>query len=328
MNNCFVPKFVNATDCECKMSRSNDLCFSCHEEIDSQCMNLSCIDCGFSYHLGNCSGVSESTFRTNNKRGTFDTWKCQTCRVSKSRHKPSDTATPSDINHQLSEIKQMLSSLLPISAKVDDLSKTTEEMRLSVEVMPTKYDEMLKKQTGQEKSLKDLSVKVRRLEDSGRCETDQLRQELNRLEQYTRLNNIELHGIKVTQNEDLHEKLCQVADQLKLSRPTTDQVEAIHRLPSRPGKVPSVIVKFVNRKQRNEWLSNKRRLRENTNSEEQIFVDENMTKHNRHIFFLARAKLKEGNIKYAWHKDGVTYVRKTENGPAIRILHESDLDKV
>ncbi|XP_064460369.1 uncharacterized protein LOC135370523 [Ornithodoros turicata] len=265
------------------------------------------------------------------KKNVLQILKSTTVAAGRGNLKPSETANSPNLAQELSEIKQMLLTLIPVRGKVDELSRTTQEIKLSVEVTSEKYDEIMRRQMEQEKALKEIGAKVRRLEESKTDDCEQLRQEVNRLEQYTRLNNLEIHGVKVTQHEDLHGKFCEIADRLGLAKPEIHQIEALHRLPSKPGKIPLIIVRFANRRHRNEWLKNKHRLRtgvENRLDVEEIYIDENMTSQNKRLFFLSRKKVKEGKGRFAWHKDGLSFVRKSEGSPAIRIHRDSDLDTV
>lgn len=86
-------------------------------------------------------------------------------------------------------------------------------------------------------------------------------------------------------------------------------------------------MRFVNRNERNVWLQNKQKLRSGA-SNDNVYVQENMTALNRQLFYEVRTKAKFLGYKFAWHKEGYSYVRKQEGEPTIRIENEGDLEKI
>ncbi|CAN7995616.1 unnamed protein product [Ixodes hexagonus] len=194
--------------------------------------------------------------------------------------------------------------------------------------MSDNYDEVLKKVKEHDSEIRELRKKVDELEQERKTdETAQLKKELNKLEQYGRKNNLEVHGLVQTLNKNLLEKLNKIADKIDVPRLTEDNVEAVHRVPTKAKKTPIVIVRFVNRNERNAWLQNKQKLRSEAD-DDNVYLQENMTALNRQLFYEVRAKAKFLGYKFAWHKEGCSYVRKQEGGPTIRIEHDGDLEKI
>lgn len=266
-----------------------------------------------------------------------ESWVCQTCRISKKRSKPSDLETNAshgelDIHKKLAEIAQMLVVLGPLEKKVDELAsvkETVQEIERKVQRMSDRYDEAMKKLTVQEAEMTEIKTRVKKLEETSPAneEINKLKQDLNNLEQYGRLNNIEVHGILVSEHEDLMEKLTCVADKLQVTRLKKEDVEAVHRVPSRKGKTPPIMIRFLNRSTRDEWLKNKKKLR-SEDSNDNIYLQENLTEINKKLFFEAREKAKSLGYRYTWHRGGCTYLRKQDGDRAIRIKTHSDIDKI
>lgn len=65
----------------------------------------------------------------------------------------------------------------------------------------------------------------------------------------------------------------------------------------------------MNRTIRDEWLNNTRKLRSD-DSDDNIYLQENLTETNKKLYFDARGKAKELEYRYTWHRGGCTYVRK------------------
>lgn len=323
-----------------KAINDGDLCFHCKTTIGEDDDTLKCNECHLSYHLGTCAGVTETALR-GKKPGFVETWKCQTCRGAKPkiRSNAGDKLSKEDkqgkesqdVQSQLAHIMSMLTVLAPLKVQVDELvtmKDTVMQIEKSVQNMSDQYDEVLKKMKEHDSEIKILKKRVNELENEQKNdETAQLKRELNKLEQYGRANNLEVHGLVKTLNENLLDKLNEIADRIEVPKLTRDSVEAVHRLPAKSNKTPVVIVRFINRNERNVWLENKQKLRTGAGAEN-VYLQENMTASNRKLFYDARTKAKNLGYKFAWHKEGLSYVRKKEGDPSIRIEHDDDLVKI
>ncbi|CAN7999751.1 unnamed protein product [Ixodes pacificus] len=238
----------------------------------------------------------------------------------------------------------MLSVLAPLKQQVDELvtmKQTVMDIEKSVQSMSDSYDELLKgtltgylcsprflKVKDHDSEIKDLKKRVSELENEKRNdETNQLKKEINKLEQYGRRNNLEVHGLVESLNKNLLEKLNKLADKIEVPRLTTDNVEAVHRIPTKTKKTPMVIVRFINRNDRDAWLKNKQKLRSGAEVDK-VYLEENLIASNRKLFFHVRTKAKHLGYKFIWHKERCSYVRKREGDPTLRIEHKSDLAKI
>lgn len=114
------------------------ICLACTEEMSESELQIKCTECQYSYHLGNCAGISEATLKKN--ANIRKTWRCQTCRAAKSRSSQSSrppkeqgaaSGTQSDV--QTSEVNvavllvgmnAILDTLLNLKETVDGLKKS------------------------------------------------------------------------------------------------------------------------------------------------------------------------------------------------------------
>ncbi|XP_040358283.1 uncharacterized protein LOC115324051 [Ixodes scapularis] len=314
---------------------TEDLCLHCKTSIRKEDSVLECNECHSKYHLGPCSGVTEIALR-GKRPGFKELWKCQTCKGARLRLQSTpEGGQPSheklDVQQQLTQIMSMLSVLAPLKQQVDELvtmKQTVMDIEKSVQSMSDSYDELLKKVKDHDSEIKDLKKRVSELENEKKNdETNQLKKEINKLEQYGRRNNLEVHGLAESLNENLLEKLNKIADQIEVPRLTTHNVEAVHRIPTKTKKTPMVIVRFINRNDRDAWLKNKQKLRSGAEVDN-VYLEENLTASNRKLFFDVRTKAKHLGYKFIWHKEGCSYVRKREGDPTLRIENESDLAKI
>lgn len=71
-----------------------------------------------------------------------------------------------------------------------------------MEMLAAKYEKLLWRVALQDTDIEELKMRVDTIEAS-RSQADDIQCKVNKLEQYGRLSNLELHGISVTENEDL-----------------------------------------------------------------------------------------------------------------------------
>lgn len=69
----------------------------------------------------------------------------------------------------------------------------------------------------------------------------------NGLKQYARLLNLEVHALKECEREDLLLKLNKTGQPLCLENLNKHDVYGLQAFPSKPGKAPTVIIRFVSR---------------------------------------------------------------------------------
>ncbi|KAG0411941.1 hypothetical protein HPB47_010915 [Ixodes persulcatus] len=150
------------------------------------------------------------------------------------------------------------------------------------------YDDILHRLNEQENDIKDLKKRVDKIERADAAnEVRELRSELNELEWRSRQKNIEIHGVLETEGEDLLGVVKSVASKLGVEELKTEEVSAVHRLPSKPGKTRGIIVSFARQETRDAWLSKKRVLNRSSGSG-RLFITENMTKQGRTLLWQAR----------------------------------------
>lgn len=103
------------------------------------------------------------------------------------------------------------------------------------------------------------------------------------LEQYSRPENLEVHRLSQTENENLFDKLNEIAQSLGLAVLTRKDVEGLRRLLSEQDRIATVLVRFASRRTRQERLSKRGILRERKSG---ICFQENMTALIRSLFCL------------------------------------------
>lgn len=155
---------------------------------------------------------------------TRESWQCLTCTIAKANEQTSSKDPVEKTENQLAEITRKLNVLMSIGAKVDALlsiKETVDKIELSVQHMSDQYDEILVEMKKQNQDIKKLGERVERLENSGtQREVEALKGEVNELQQYSRRQNLEVHGFPCLPNENLWHKLKEVSDQLGVAELT------------------------------------------------------------------------------------------------------------
>lgn len=216
-----------------------------------------------------------------------------------------------------SVVCQKLDELLPLKETVPNIER-------SIQLMSDKYDEMLTRLAAQEKDTKEIRKRLERLEQNT-CASDdatkRLEADLNELEWRSRKLNLEIHGVGVSEGENLLAKVNSVASMIDVRALEATDVAAIHRLPCKFGKTPGIIVRYIRQSVRDEWLHNRSKLREKKSN---LFIQENLTSQSRQLLREAKEWAKENGYKYAWHKNGKILLRKGDGDSVLVVRHRSD----
>lgn len=299
-----------------------DGCVCCDEPYDKDNV-MQCTECTYFYHLGTCSGVSESTFKS--KGATWhNAWRCPTCRTAKlrssqSKPEPKQRSDEIDVTTILVGINEKLESLMGLKESVTALEQ-------SVSMMSAKYDEVLKHMRQHDGDIKSLKNRVTSIENREReTNVQQIAQDMNALEWQTRKMNLEVHGIPVSEHEDLLGKLNLVAEKLEVPVLAETDIAALHRLPARPDKVPCIIVRFARQATRDQWLDKRRKL---NRTDEDCYILENMTRQDRALLSAAKEWAKENGYRYSWHRNGKIFLRRRDGERVILVKCEMDLQNL
>lgn len=197
--------------------------------------------------------------------------------------------------------------------------------------MSAKHDELLENVKHQEKEAKDLKKCVVAMENRAELtKADEMMQGINKLEWRSRRLNLEIHGIPVSRNEELLDKVNEVANKLGVPPLSESEVAALHRLPARPNNVPAVVLRFSRQSLRDKWFEQRQRLRQGggNGAQDDVCILENWTKKNRALLREAKEWSKENNYNDAWHRNGKVFIRKTDGDRAVIINNANDLSKM
>lgn len=323
---------------------------------------MTCSSCGHNLHLGkSCSGIAESTFAAMNAEKKIK-WTCKICRTKGARSGEEAVDVNSEVRSlddpgllgaqiqlmnrkldSLPSLKVSVDSLLELPAKVSELlllkpaiellKTTVEEVQISITALGKKYEDLLSMTTSHAEEMKDLRMEMGTLKATV-SEQEQviqrLKSEINESEQHTRLQNMEVHGLKVAPNESLASALTGLALKLELAGHQPSDVVTAYKIPNKRAETPVILVRFASVDIKERWMQSRSRLRQSFGSRtsERVYFNDNLTQPNRELFWMARSRGKEYGFKFVWVKNARIFARKEEGAPLIKILHRNDIDLI
>lgn len=291
--------------CNLAVNRTNQdkiLCAGCNSYFHISCVNLSKNDLEF---MGNKK------------------WHCDRC-VSERRRLQCDDSpvrggtslgllTREDVRVLLSEMTaDILNGQKILRDELNELSRLFHE-QIEINKDQKRHIEVLRLENA------DLKLK---------CKDIQLR--LDDLEQYGRRNTLEFHGVPVQRDEDVVQTVSKVCNALGENNFDATSIDACHRLSSKNGKTPAIIVRFVRRVDADRLLSAKRSINNFSTKhigmpdDSRIYVNLSLCKSRRVLLGMARKAVREGALRQVW-VDRVGRIKvKVADGEAGKTINDED----
>lgn len=151
-------------------------------------------------------------------------------------------------------------------------------------------------------------------------------------EQYTRNRNLEIKGIKQTENEDLNKVLEKIGE--TLGDPITgSDVDICQRVATKDEGKTNIIVQCQRREKRDKVLQVARKKRLTTTllglpTDFPVYINEHLCPAMKKILGKAVARKREHDWKFVWTRDGSVFARRTETPHIVAITCENDLNKI
>ena len=185
-------------------------------------------------------------------------------------------------------------------------------------------------------SLQNISVVNNELKlenESLKRKVHDLRFEVNSIEQYLRVDNVEVVGLPEPEDNITDEIMLLEAfnslDHESDTVFTSSDIDICHVIPSKRTDGKRVVVcKFMSRKIKHAILKAKKDTRNLKYKYRQIYINEHLAPENRRLFALASAKKKLLVYKYLWTKNGSVYIRKSDKSSIINITCDDDINNL
>lgn len=169
-----------------------------------------------------------------------------------------------------------------------------------------------------------------------------LERRVNDLEQYSRMNNLVITGLPIKPRSYARAVVGDNGEEPELETRSVEQqvesffqskgvelnldyIESCHPLPRNSNKKPTVIFRFVNRKNKTALLKQGRKLK-GTN----VYLNEHLTKKNAEIAWKARDLKKQHKIQHTWVNNCKIFIKlngSVEEAKILTVRHLEELDK-
>lgn len=251
---------------------------------------------------------------------------------------------------QFKELKGLISNI--INKKFEDLTATLtadiakikEEISAvgnKTKAISEELSTLKEKSEKDSNTLKDLGSKVDGLDRSLSADVGDLHNRVIDLEQYTRINNIEIRGIPETNEENVIGILSSVAKLIDVKFEET-QVGATHRVPTyTTGEHKPIIVRFISRQTKNAWLNGyaltkKTRKVRCLNTQDfkrnfpvgDVYISEHLCYYRKQLLAKTKAFAKAKGIKHVFTNNGCVYVKKDDTAKKVKICSEEDFRRL
>lgn len=215
------------------------------------------------------------------------------------------------------EVAELKTSMDFLSNAIDDTNKTVKSIQSDLSAMKKENTE-----------LKWKTATLQR-------EVDGLKERLRSIEQYSRRTNIEISGIPVTPGENVVQVVKDIGAVLGVAAEES-RVAAAHRVPSyKKDRIPSLVVQFETKIIRDSWIG-KYKEKKNITAKDvnsayhpnKIWINEHLSPENKFFLSTLKKKCKEVGYKYAWHRDGKFFARKSDGEKCQRMSNLSDIENL
>lgn len=292
-----------------------------------------------------CNGVCSRLFHsrcvkddlTGKKTRSFKDWKCKDCRNTSSA--PSSVESTSCTSLTKDYFVSVLENFkFEVFKELKIFRGEVEELSTSVKFLSDKMDEstkLLKEVKSELATVKKENEELKIKNAAMSSDVCSLKDKIRSLEQYTRKNNIEISGLPVTARENVVDLVKDVGVSLGLDFHATD-ISAAHRVPSyNRERTPALIVQFINRTSRDDWLKRFREKKGLTAHQvnsafphQNIYINEHLSPDNKVFLANLKSKCKEVGYSFAWCRDGKFFVRRAQGERFKRINTYDDVEKL
>ena len=245
-----------------------------------------------------------------------------------------------EIRDMLADLQKSVTSILKenstLREDIQQLKLSLQSKEREVSVLKTSLEKVSKTNETLKTELQQAKDKLQKQVE----ETDNLYTALDDLEEYTRKNSLEIHGIPEDCYSTTEEVVLKLATSLNVNVNPSD-IEITHKLKRRGNNSSPVIVKFISHKVKTSLYKERVKLRNVKVSDvfpgysnavrsekPRIFLNENLTNYRRGLVSRASEMKKDGLLTSFWTIDGKIFVKTSPSGDPVRIFSYYDLDNL
>ena len=257
----------------------------------------------------------------------------------------SPESSSTETNSDMQEIKEMLvviqgqmATVLSVNRKIRrDLETLKESMNVQDRELKQTQQQLAKAVAQSELLKKELDAALSKFRKQQE-EIDSIWCKQDDLEQYSRKNSLELHGIPRGAYSSTEEAVLKVTTALNVNvRP--EDIEISHHIRLKHSE--AIIVKFVSHKVKSLVYKARTRLKNvsltglfqdcpasSRTESNRIHMCESLTAYRRHLVNKLNTKRRNNELLSVWTMDGKVFVKTSPEGSPIRIFCDEDLDNL
>ena len=241
-----------------------------------------------------------------------------------------------ELREMLVDIQIMVNNILLENKKIsNDLLELKATVQKQQSELATLKEALAKATKERASTEKELAVAIDKI-DEQQEEIAELYDLQDRLEQYTRKNSLEIHGIPEEAYTSTEDVVLKLADVLEVPVAPQD-IEISHKLKTKSGK--AIIVKFISHKVKTALYRARVKLKNIKLSDlypgssyatsaqsGKIFLNENLTSYRCQTINRANEKHKNDELFSVWSLDGTIFVKTSPEGRPVKISVLEDFD--
>lgn len=308
-----------------------------------------CSLCGNQYDFP-CAGITEAGWRKLGERK--NTWRCSNCKGLSPRsntHKTMSTDMENilaEIRHlstQMSTLPAMMENIKAMQDQLSDLKSSmtciqdsVKELKDNVTYLKQEVD-LLKKDKGRIDKMENRLAKHEKIDENVQAlktTVDLIKLEHSINDQRSRLNNVEIKGIPIKNNENLFNILESISQKISYNFPKT-QINYITRIPQHNSHEKAIIVSFLNRYVKEDFVAAARASRILSSqdlgflgSAQRIYINDHLNSDSKKLLNKTKQLAKERDFKYVWVKHCKIHLRKSDDSKVYVINNDADLNKL
>ncbi|KAI5723366.1 uncharacterized protein LOC103521242 [Diaphorina citri] len=220
---------------------------------------------------------------------------------------------PTDKNDKLSDrelilkMNKDLQELLPMRSKMNQILELVKEQNKKIEQLETQLNE-------QRQENKHLTKNLANAKD-----------EINDLQQRSRLSNIIINGIPEAKGENVFKLVEDLGRKLEINN-AESHIQVAHRVKTtNKTKAKPIVVRLLNSKTRDIWTA---AYRQKKLWAQKIYVNEHLTKKNQDLLHQAKEFKSRYNFNFVWVRDCKIFIRKNDKSRVFVIRSELDFERV
>ncbi|CAG9133616.1 unnamed protein product [Plutella xylostella] len=283
-----------------------------------------------------CANLTERGYRNlgTERRAA---WKCPKCRISSPKVQSSalhkKESSIEDVLGVLDTMAKKLDVLPQLMSDVNDMKTKMDDVVKSCEFACHKVDEFEAKLSGvcdQLASLEAAKATITALQSA----VDSLQHEHNEKDQWSRLNNVEIKGVPMKNNENLFKIVESLSGHVGFPIEKS-QINFVTRVPVYNSKEKSILIGFVNRYAKEDFVAAGRAKKDlkacdigYSNCEHRVYFNDHLSPGNKRLLSRVKEFAREKNFRYVWVKHAKIHVRKNDGSPAIVVKSVEGLNKL